>query len=131
MREQDANGDDGETAVGYGKPPAKSRFRKGISGNPLGRPKGTRDLASVLAATLSERVTVNENGRRKTITKLEAAVKQLVNRAAAGEARSLRLLLGLKQACEAQPEQSVSNQPSQADTEVVQHLLRRMSEADS
>ena len=131
MSEQDSNGDGDETAVGYRKPPAKNQFRKGASGNPRGRPKGTRDLASVLAATLSERVTVNENGRRKKITKLEAAVKQLVNRAAAGDARSLQLLLGLKQASEAQPQQPDPSQPSRADAEVIQHLLLRMRDPAS
>ena len=131
MRENNSNGDADETAVGYCKPPASQQFRKGVSGNPLGRPKGVCNFATVLTATLSERVTVNENGRRKKITKLEAAVKQLVNRAAAGDARSLQLLLGLKQASEARPPQPDPNQTSQADAEVMQHLLRRMTETGS
>lgn len=32
-----------EYAIGYGKPPIKSRFKKGESGNPTGRPKGARN----------------------------------------------------------------------------------------
>jgi hypothetical protein len=54
-------------------------------------------LGSAVAATLGERIVVTENGRRKRITKLEAAVKQLVNRAASGEARSMKLLPALVQ----------------------------------
>jgi Family of unknown function (DUF5681) len=77
--------------VGYGRPPLEHRFQPGRSGNPRGRPKGARNLASVVAATLGERIVVTENDRRKRITKLEAAVKQLVNRAAAGDARSPNL----------------------------------------
>jgi hypothetical protein len=74
--------------VGYCRPPLTTRFRPGQSGNPRGRPKGARNLSTVVAAALSERVAVNENGRRRRITKLEAAIKQLVNRAASGEARA-------------------------------------------
>jgi Family of unknown function (DUF5681) len=81
--------------VGYRRPPVGTRFRPGQSGNPRGRPKGARNLSTVIAAALSERVAVNENGRRRRITKLEAAVKQLVNRAASGEARATQLLLAL------------------------------------
>jgi hypothetical protein len=40
-------------------------------------------------------VVINENGPRKTITKLEAAVKQLVNKAASGDLRALQQLAGL------------------------------------
>jgi Family of unknown function (DUF5681) len=87
--------------VGYRRPPLATRFPPGTSGNPRGRPKGAPNLATVLASTLAERVVVTENGRRKRITKLEAAVKQLVNRAASGEARSMSLLLALIQASEA------------------------------
>ncbi|MGA7324132.1 MAG: DUF5681 domain-containing protein [Rhodomicrobium sp.] len=92
--------------TGYRHPPLATRFRPGTSGNPRGRPKGARSLATVLASTLAERVVVTENGRRKRITKLEAAVKQLVNRAASGEPRSMSLLLALVQASEAKPLQT-------------------------
>ena len=83
-----------ERRVGYGRPPVATQFRQGVSGNPRGRPKGTRNFATVVAATLGERLTITENGRRKRITKLDAVVKQLVNRAAGGEARSIQLLCG-------------------------------------
>ena len=92
--------------VGYRHPPLATRFRPGTSGNPRGRPKGARNLATVLASTLAERVVVAENGRRKRITKREAVVKQLVNRAASGEARPMSLLLALIQASEAKPLQT-------------------------
>jgi uncharacterized protein DUF5681 len=46
--------------VGYGRPPLMTRFRPGQSGNPRGRPKGARNLSTVVAAALSERVAVNK-----------------------------------------------------------------------
>ncbi len=82
--------------------------------------------ATVVASTLAERVVVTENGRRKRITKLEAAVKQLVNAAASGEARAMRLLLALVQASEAKPLQTESGAPSAEDALVLREIARRM-----
>ncbi len=87
--------------VGYGKPPAHTQFKKGQSGNPRGRPKGTTNLATTLKRTLNEKVTITENGRQKAISKGEAAIKQLVNRAAQGEISFMRLLLPAMHAAEA------------------------------
>ena len=81
--------------VGFGKPPTGTRFKKGQSGNPKGRPKGALNWATILARSLREKVIINENGHRKVITKLEAAVKQLVNMAAGGDLRALRHLADL------------------------------------
>lgn len=78
-------------AVGYGRPPKHTRFRPGHSGNPGGRPKGAPDMATILAAAMNERVVITENGVRKTITKLQAAIKQLANKAAGGDARATKL----------------------------------------
>jgi hypothetical protein len=42
--------------VGYGRPPEHTRFRKGHSGNPKGRPKGTRNLLTDVQEELAERI---------------------------------------------------------------------------
>lgn len=81
--------------VGFGKPPVTTRFAKGQSGNPHGRPKGKSNLATILNAALNEKVTIVENGTSKQVTKMEAATKQVVNSAAAGDMKSFRLLTQL------------------------------------
>jgi hypothetical protein len=79
--------------VGYGKPPRETRFRKGRSGNPRGRPRGSRNFASLVEEALAEPVVITENGKRKKATKLQAIVKQVVNKAAQGDHRSIQLLI--------------------------------------
>lgn len=44
--------------VGYRKPPAKTRFQPGQSGNPNGRPKGSVNLKTDLRSELSERIRI-------------------------------------------------------------------------
>ena len=85
--------EDSNYEIGYGRPPRHTRFKKGQSGNPKGRPNGSKNAATLLKEALHEEVVVSENGRRRKVTKLEAAMKQLANRAAAGDHRSLQLLL--------------------------------------
>jgi len=117
----------GYERVGYGNPPQNTRFKKGQSGNPKGRPKGTLNLATVLARTLREKVVINEHGQRKVVTKLEAAIKQLVNKAAAGDLAALRQLSALVQSAE---EHTAQTPPADTvlsgdDQKVVQGVLQR------
>jgi len=84
---------DNDDEVGYRKPPRHSQFTPGRSGNPKGRPRGSRNASTLLDEALKERVTVSENGRRRKVTKLEVILKQLVNTAAKGDHRATRLLL--------------------------------------
>jgi len=116
--------------IGYGKPPRNRRFRKGRSGNPKGRPKGTLNLATVLERALREPVVIDENGLRRTITKMEAAVKQLVNRAASGDLAALRQLLALVASAEQRFSDAQTERPSldEADQKVMAQILERFNE---
>jgi hypothetical protein len=87
-----SDGQDKSYSIGYGKPPPHTRFQKGKSGNPKGRPLGSRNTATLLAKTLSERVTVRKNGRQKKITKAELICELMVNKAASGDWGPLKLL---------------------------------------
>jgi hypothetical protein len=115
-------------AVGYGKPPRRTRFKKGQSGNPKGRPKGAKNAATILNETLNERVIITENGRRKAITKKEALFKQLVNKAVSGDPRHTRMLLEAMDAVESQTDQAHGQESGfkEADQEVINQLLSRL-----
>jgi hypothetical protein len=112
--------------VGHGKPPKNTQFQKGRSGNPKGRPRGTRNVATVLERTLRELVVINENGKRKTITKMQAAVKQLVNQAASGDLAAVRQLMALVTSAEQRASDAPAERPSM--TEVDQEVMARMLE---
>jgi hypothetical protein len=80
---------------GYGKPPKSGQFKKGQSGNPRGRPKKSRDLASIVRGLLDAVVEVKVGGEVKRMTKLEAMLLQDGQKALLGEDRSLSRVLSL------------------------------------
>ena len=116
-----------DPSVGYGKPPKDSRFKKGASGNPKGRPKGSRNVAAVFAKTLREKVVINEHGQRKIVTKLEAALKQMVNKAASGDLRAFHQLVDLARDAEAKQSALGTQEPGTPDfdQEVMDGILKR------
>ncbi len=84
-------------AVGCGKPPLHSRFKKGNSGNPQSGRRHAKRLATVLQEVLDRPVTragARRGARRKT-TRREAIVAGLVEKSAAGDSRATKLLLDL------------------------------------
>jgi len=114
--------------VGYCNPPERARFKKGQSGNPHGRPKGTLNMATVLERTLREKVLIDEHGKRKTIIKLEAAIKQLTNKAASGELKALQLLAALVRSAEERGIQAAvpNSALDEVDEKVVLGILNRL-----
>lgn len=82
-----------EYKVGYRKPPASRQFKSGQSGNPNGRPKGSKNLATEIEAELATIIEITENGKRKQITKCQAIAKQIVNKAASGDHKALPILM--------------------------------------
>src|SRR5437588_10265453 len=78
-------------AVGYGKPPVETRFQKGQSGNPEGRPRGRRSLVALLGDALSHRSGMrNPDGSYKT--QAEAIFAGLVGVAAGPDLKAKKLL---------------------------------------
>ena len=78
--------------IGYGRPPRSGQFKKGQSGNPRGRRKGAKLFVEIVMDALNEKVAINENGSRKMITKREALAKQVANKGATGDLKSIKLL---------------------------------------
>ena len=115
--------------VGYRSPPKTTQFKKGESGNPKGRPKGSRSLQNILIEELKSTVTIHENGRSKTVKKGEVIAKQMVNKAMAGDHKAANLVLGVSQQHEYQ---EALNAPSaietlpQEDRQVMQSLMERL-----
>jgi|SRR5580692_8857350 hypothetical protein len=87
--------DDEKAGVGFKKTPRHTRFRKGQSGNPKGRPKGRKNYRTRFLEIIDEKVTVNENGRRRKLPKFDVAVRQATNQAVTGDPRGMKMLLEL------------------------------------
>ena len=81
--------------VGYAKPPVATRFKKGQSGNPSGKPKKVArelDPGKVLQSVDNEVIFVNDNGKRKRMTKAEINIRQPFAKAIKGDLTAARLV---------------------------------------
>lgn len=113
--------------VGYAKPPKETRYRKGESGNPRGRPKGRKNHLTALYQAMNETITITENNKRTTVTKFEAVMKQIMNQALKGNGPVARLvithLLPLAERMDAQ--QGTKRVSSVEDQQIVKELMDR------
>ena len=81
--------------VGYRKPPVETRFKKGQSGNPAGRPRTIAqelDPGKVLQSIDNEEIVVKVDGRRKRMPKAEIHFRQLFTKAIRGDLTAARLI---------------------------------------
>ena len=89
-----STGDDGSGTndngydVGYGKPPTHTRFRPGQSGNPGGRPKGSKNIRKAVEEIFTTKLTVREGRVVRRITKIEAVLLTQLNQALKGNQRA-------------------------------------------
>src|ERR1700716_1452267 len=80
-------------AVGYRRPPKATQFAAGKSGNPKGRPKGSRPVGAVLKDILQQKIAVN--GKTRRIPALEVMLRRLANDAMHSDPHARRLLVSL------------------------------------
>jgi Family of unknown function (DUF5681) len=113
--------------VGYGKPPLHTRFRKGRSGNPSGRPRGRKNMSTLLSDALNGLVIVVDNGRRKKITKREAIVTQLVNKSASADLKATQIVLSMLRDVESQADGSADPAVfTEADHQIIRRIQARL-----
>jgi hypothetical protein len=118
--------------LGYGKPPERTQFVKGKSGNPKGRPKGSQNLATILAKAARQRVKITENGRTRSITKLEAIMLQLCNKGASGDLKATGALLDWIKVSGAESGQAAITAfvPHESDQAVIANIVERIRNAE-
>ena len=100
--------------VGYRRPPAAGQFKKGSSGNPKGRPKGSSNFMTVLVQEMDQKIVVTENGKKKSMTRLKAVVKRIVAGALQGDPKTLLTLVEILR-------RSAQLQPAEPDSLVPQN----------
>jgi hypothetical protein len=88
-----AAGDDYK--VGYRRPPRHTRFEKGRSGNPKGRPQGSANAKTIVSRAINERVRIREGETERAMTKLEAMLQGHLVKAIKGDPRSAGLVINL------------------------------------
>ena len=115
--------------VGYCRPPKHTQFKKGQSGNPGGRPKGTLNVATVLENTLRQMVEVvdEKTNEKRTITKLEAAIQRLVDNAVEGDNYAFRVLSVLTEVLREPEKAPTSAELESADQKVLDLIVRRFA----
>lgn len=115
--------------IGYRRPPKSGRFKKGKSGNPKGRLKGVRNFFTLLDQELLRSISITDNGKTKTISRMQAIVKRLVAGALNGAQKQLITLVEIQRR-NGKPEQTnvdsllPEDYESQLNEYVAQHQRR-------
>lgn len=114
-------------STGYKRPPTATRWKKGQSGNPSGRRRGTLNLRTDLLAELSEVIQIQEGGSARKITKQRALLKSLAARGIKGDARAANLILNLiARLLENEPEASITVDLSAQDEAILHDFEQRL-----
>lgn len=109
--------------VGFGKPPTAFRFKKGKSGNPKGRPKGSRNFKTDLNDALSQKVAIQEGGRVTKVPKQKAIILAVVAKAMKGDHRAADLVMKWFQIYLQEEEPQSDEGLSPADQAIMDELL--------
>jgi hypothetical protein len=113
------------------RPPPKGQFRPGQSGNPKGRPKGSRNIRTYVVKLLDAKIPVIEGGKTKKISRAEAIAIQYVNLAAKRDPKSLAAVLNMTREFDDAIKEGRPNALMRLeDEEVMQEMISRIRTGD-
>lgn len=94
MHNEDNLGDNSgsEYKVGYKKPPREYQFKKGPGGNPGGKKPKAKTFEESMKQQLSEKITIQEGGKSKKISIMDALIKRVLNEALGGNYKYIALI---------------------------------------
>jgi hypothetical protein len=90
----DRGKDDDE--VGYCKPPKRTQFKPGQSGNPKGRPKGAKNFSTKVHEVLSLPVKITQGKRQTSVPTDVAVLMRIREKALNGDLRAGERLLAFR-----------------------------------
>jgi hypothetical protein len=119
--------------VGRGNPPKHTQFRKGTTGNPKGRPKGSKNLSTYLMEAARDQVSATVGGKTRKISKIQATAMQLATKAAGGDQAAIGKFLDWMDEIETR---AAAVKPSQfplsaPDIEVLRAAYERMKQCET
>jgi hypothetical protein len=125
---QDKDDQDRAYAIGYGKPPATSRFKPGQSGNVKGRPKGHKNLKTLIRQAMTARISIQEGSSSRQVSKLEGVVLRQLQSALKGDDRSAMAVMKIATQLgilDDAPEANSETALTANDERILQELVQR------
>lgn len=122
--------------IGYGRPPKRHQFKRGQSGNPRGRAKGSRNAATLMADIMAETVTMKVNGKTRKATNLEGMLRRQAQKAiTAGDNNSARFILDILDRHEAQRRNAIAagataESLAETDQSIIAAFMSRLRESE-
>ena len=113
--------------VGYGKPPQHSRFKKGHSGHPAGRPRGSTNVTSELKGLLAAKTAIKVNGAVQKVPTARAICLALIQKALSGNVPAFSKIVDIIGPAMAD-ELKAAASPSSADVDILRRALDRAGE---
>jgi hypothetical protein len=112
-----------EGDAGYRQPPKDTRFKKGQSGNPCGRPKKLSSFKADLTAELQEKLVVVENGKQRRVSKQRAFAQTLIAAAIKKDIRAVNALLACMRFFGVGSEEAIVETADVGDLDLLENYL--------
>jgi len=113
--------------VGPGKPPRHTRFKPGQSGNPKGRPKGSKNFATILQQQLTKKITITVDGKPRRVTVQEVIARRLATDSMKGTTKAMELLIKLTSVKSDEAGKDAARETELPDKDALRRIHKRIA----